>query len=93
MPYPIITKEKPMSYQHDPKGIARSNYRRPCPGCHQPIVMDEPVRKVFDRWWHQACRTAYVRHLLEEEAEVVSVPTPGTVAPSAESRGTRSGER
>lgn len=55
-----------MSHLRDPKGLARSNYTRPCPGCHQPIVVDDPVTKVFDQWWHQECRKEYRRRLQEE---------------------------
>lgn len=43
----------------DPKGIARSNYRQPCPYCHQPPRLGESVRKIGKLWWHEACRRAY----------------------------------
>jgi hypothetical protein len=46
-------------YSKDPKGIARTTYRRPCPYCHQGIHEGEQVRKIGQRWWHEACRKAY----------------------------------
>jgi hypothetical protein len=43
----------------DPKGIARSDYRVRCPYCHTPPRTGDAVRKVGNRWWHEACRKAY----------------------------------
>lgn len=61
-----------MSTRHrDPRGRAHATYRRPCPGCGEPIRPDDEVKRVDfggepGRWWHVACRRRVVADLVVE---------------------------
>ena len=50
----------------DPKGIAHSNYRYPCPNCGAAPRAGDEVVKIDRRWWHKACRQAHLSALRKE---------------------------